>query len=148
MKIKKILGLAAIILLSSCTKSFLDVNNDPNSVTDVPPKTLLPNTLVSMGFANSNELGRAAALLMQYNANSNSASVAGAYDTWIISGFESQWDNEIYGGTLNNLNIIIGKTQAQSPGLCRYCKTSVCIHHIYGYRPVWRCALFTGSSRI
>jgi hypothetical protein len=115
MKIRNILGLSVLILFASCTKSFLDVNNDPNSVTDVPAKTLLPNTIVSMAFANSNELGRAAGLLMQYNANSNSVSVAGAYDTWIISGFESQWDNEIYGGTLNNLNIIINKTQEQSP---------------------------------
>ncbi|HTE12719.1 MAG TPA: SusD/RagB family nutrient-binding outer membrane lipoprotein [Chitinophagaceae bacterium] len=104
-----------MVMVSSCTKSFLDVNKDPNSVTDAPPRTLLPNTTVSMAFANSNEMGKAAALLMQYNANTNSASVAGAYDTWIMGGFESQWDNEIYDGTLNNLGIIIDKTQAKSP---------------------------------
>ena len=67
-----------------------------------------------MAFANSNELGKAAALLMQYNAGI-AGSVAGAYDTWIVGGFESQWSSEIYGGTLNNLNIIMQKTQAQSP---------------------------------
>jgi len=107
--------LLSLLMITSCNKSFLDVNKDPNSVTDVPPRTLLPNTTVSMAFANSNELGKAAALLMQYNANTLSTSVAGAYDTWIVSGFDSQWDNEIYDGALNNLGILIQKTQAQSP---------------------------------
>jgi hypothetical protein len=108
-----------IIILSlsagSCSKSYLDVNNDPNTVSDVPARLLLPNTTVSMAFANSNELGKAAALLMQYNANTNLGSVAGAYDIWNIGGFDGQWTSEIYNGTLNNLGIIIQKTQGTSP---------------------------------
>ena len=107
--------IVSLLIISSCKKSFLDVNVSPNSVTDVPPRTLLPNTTVSMAFANSNELGKAAALLMQYTANTNLGSVAGAYDVWNIGGFDSQWANEIYNGALNNLSILIGKTQALSP---------------------------------
>ena len=102
-----------VIACISCNKSFLDVNKSPNTVTDVPPKTLLPNTLVSIAFANSNELGKAAALLMQYN--SGITGIAAAYDVWNINGFDSQWANEIYDGALNNLAIIIQKTQTASP---------------------------------
>jgi hypothetical protein len=115
MKLKLFAIFCVTSILSSCDKSFLDVNTNPNSVTDVPAKILLPNTTVSMAFANSNELGKAAALLMQYNANTNSASVAGAYDVWNIGNFDSQWSFEIYNGTLNNLGIIIQKTNAISP---------------------------------
>ncbi len=110
----KILSLTLFVVACiSCNKSFLDVNKSPNTVTDVPAKTLLPNTTVSMAFANSNELGKAAGLLMQYNAGI--AGISYAYDVWNINGFESQWANEIYDGALNNLAIIIKKTQMQSP---------------------------------
>jgi len=71
--------------------------------------------MVSIAFANSNELGKAASLLMQYNANTNLAAVAGAYDTWNLGGFDSQWSNEIFDGGLNNLGILIQKTQTKSP---------------------------------
>ncbi|HEV8283982.1 MAG TPA: SusD/RagB family nutrient-binding outer membrane lipoprotein [Chitinophagaceae bacterium] len=110
----KIISLCIIFfIITSCKKSFLDVNNNPNAVTDVPAKTLLPNTTISMGFVNSNELGKAAALLMQYNAGI--INVAYAYDKWNLSSYDNQWSNEIYTNTINNLGILIHKTQEQSP---------------------------------
>jgi len=110
---KKILSISLLLLLAgSGCKKYLDVNTDPNNALDVPPKTLLPNTTVSMAFANSNELGKAAALLMQYNAGINN--VAAAYDTWNVNGFDAQWAFEIYDGTLNNLGILLQKTQGKS----------------------------------
>src|SRR5215218_3350504 len=95
----------AVCIITSC-KKYLDVNEDPNNALDVPPKTLLPNTTVSMAFANSNELGKAAGLLMQYNAGI-AVSVASAYDQWNLSGFDEQWSDEIYNGALNNLDILL-----------------------------------------
>lgn len=109
--------------ITSCEK-YLDVNNDPNNALDVPPKTLLPNTTVSMAFANSNELGKAAALLMQYNAGI-ATSVAYADDTWNLNNFDPQWGNEIYNGTLNNLGILIQKTQGKSPAYAGIAKLEV-----------------------
>jgi hypothetical protein len=111
--VNKIVLLLFIISIVSSCKQYLDVNDDPNNATDVPPKTLLPNTTVSMAFANSNELGKAAGLLMQYNAGI-AVSVASAYDVWNVNGFDAQWGNEIYDGTLNNLNILLEKTQGKS----------------------------------
>ncbi len=116
MKIANRLLSPAILLLivSSCSKPFLDVNKNPNAAVDVPAKTLLPATTVGMAFSNSNELGKAAALLMQYNANTNPASVAGGYDMWNFSGLDGQWSNELYAGAINNLGILIQKTQGKS----------------------------------
>ena len=106
-------ALLAFALLGSCKKSFFDVNTDPNFPLDVPPKTLLPTTTVGTAFANGNELGKVAALLMQYNAGVSGA--AYSYDTWVIDALDNQWNSEVYGTSLVNLNILIGKTQAASP---------------------------------
>jgi len=112
-KIKTLSFVAAVLLFSSCKKSFLDVNTNPNAVVDVTPKTLLPNTTAGMAFTNGNELGKVAALLMQYN--SGIAGQAGAYDTWNIGSLDNSWSNEVYTNVVNNLGILIQKTQAQSP---------------------------------
>lgn len=100
-------------LTFSCSKSFLDVNHNPNAVNDVSQKTLLPNTTVSMAFTNSNELGKAAGLLMQYNAGI--MGVASYMDIWNLGNLDNQWSNEIYTNTINNLGILIRKTQVKSP---------------------------------
>ena len=109
----KIITLTTLVAVAtSCKKSFLDVNTNPNAVTDAPAKVLLPNTTVGMGFSNSNELGKAAALLMQYSAgvSGNSAS----YDQWTFGSFDNQWSNELYANVINNLGIIIQKSEGRS----------------------------------
>lgn len=113
MKIRhKILIYSSVVALASCGKDFLDVNQNPNAVADVPAKVLLPNTIVGMAFANGNELGKAAGLLVQYNSGilGNSAS----YDTWILGSFDNAWSNEIYANTINNLGVIIQKSETRS----------------------------------
>src|SRR5215213_2102884 len=100
---------SAVLLFASCSKEFLDVNNNPNAVTDVPTKLLLPTTIVGMGFANSNELGKAAGLLMHYNAGI--LGLSQAYDRWNINSFDGQWQTELYVNTVNNLGIILQKNE-------------------------------------
>jgi hypothetical protein len=109
---KIIVLLLATLFAVSCSKSFLDVNTNPNAVQDVPPKTLLPNTTVGMAFVNSNELGKIAALLMQYNAGITN--LAFSYDQWNIGGLDGQWSNELYANVINNLAILIQKTKTKS----------------------------------
>jgi hypothetical protein len=112
LSLKTITIAASLILVASCSKSFLDVNTNPNAVTDAPPKILLPNTTVGMAYANANELGKACALLMQYTAgiSGNSAS----YDTWVLGSFDGQWTNELYANVITNLSIIINKSEGRS----------------------------------
>jgi len=100
-------------LFFSCDK-FVDVNNNPNNPTTVPPATLLPTTTLGMAFANSNELGRATSVLVQYNAGAaNQVLQEDRFDLENL--LDNQWGNEIYGGTLNNLQILIDQNQATNP---------------------------------
>jgi hypothetical protein len=111
--IKNIIFILILAAVSSCSKSYLDVNTNPNAVVDVPAKTILPTTTVGMAFTFSNETARAAGLLMQYNAGI--AGQAAAYDQWNIGSLDNSWSNEIYTNVVNNLGILIKKTQAESP---------------------------------
>jgi len=111
---KKLLLISVIAsLLWSCDK-FVDVNQNPNNPTDVPPSTLLPTTTVGMAFANSNELGRAASVLVQYNAGAaNQVLQEDRFD--LDNLLDNQWNGEIYGNTLNDLQILISQHQATNP---------------------------------
>lgn len=50
-KLKYIILLAAIVVLSSCKKDFLDINTDPNNPTDAPIDLLLPTAERTLGDA-------------------------------------------------------------------------------------------------
>ncbi|HET9279632.1 MAG TPA: SusD/RagB family nutrient-binding outer membrane lipoprotein [Flavitalea sp.] len=110
---KYIILLIAITTFGSC-KKYLDVNDTVNNPLDVPARLLLPTTTVGMAWANGNALGRAASVLIQYNAGLSGD--PDAYDAYDLEGdFDNQWNFEIYNGTINNLRILIDKTEATSP---------------------------------
>ena len=112
---KKIMLFAAagILTLASC-KKFLDVNTNPNSPTVVPSKVLLPTTTIGIGWANTNEIGRCASILMQYNAGLANQNLT--YDSYNITGlFDNQWNYEIMEGCVNNLRTIIKQSEATDP---------------------------------
>ena len=52
-KLKYILPLALIVILSSCKKEWLDINKDPNNPTDAPVDLLLPTAQRTLGDALS-----------------------------------------------------------------------------------------------
>lgn len=110
---KYIILFITVATLGSC-KKFLDVNDTVNNPLDVPARLLLPTTTVGTAWANGNALGRAASVLVQYNAGL--AGDPDAYDAYDLEGdFDNQWNFEIYNGTINNLRILIDKTEATSP---------------------------------
>lgn len=110
---KYLIALCMIPALTSC-KKFIDVNTDPNYPTDVPPKLLLSTTTVGLAYTNGNELGRAAGILVQYNAGVNGN--PSEYDLYNMDGkLDNQWNSEIYNGSVNNLRLLISKTQETSP---------------------------------
>lgn len=120
MKNKQLFGLAlaACVVLStaSCKKDeFLDVNTSPNSPTIVGLPVLLTSTVITTGFANSNDLGRVSSLLVQYLAGV--ANQPATYDVYNIRGsFDNQWNGELYGGALVNCKQLIDiATQKSSP---------------------------------
>jgi hypothetical protein len=105
--------LLVLITVTSC-KKYLDVNTTPNNPTAVPPSTILPVTTITLGFASSNDLGRAASALVQHIAGV--ANQTAAYDVYNLDGsFDNQWNGEVYGNALNNLQILIDQYAATSP---------------------------------
>jgi len=106
--------LAAFVLLTTSCKKYLNVNDTPNNPLSVPPATQLPNTSVAIAFANSNELDRAADVIMQHNAGL--ANNPAAYDIYNIRGtMDNDWDFEIYDGAVSACVNLINQTQATSP---------------------------------
>jgi len=102
------------IVFVSCNKDFLDVNDTPNNPLEVPPSVILPNTTIGMAFANANDLNRATSLIVQHIAGV--ASQSATYDVYSLDGaFDNQWNFEIYGGTLNNLQVLIDQYSITSP---------------------------------
>jgi hypothetical protein len=111
---KKVIVYILLIATGISCKKFVDVNKSPNDPTDVPPKLLLPTTTIAGAWANSNELGRAASVLVQYmtGLNGNPRS----YDHFEMDGFmDNQWNSELYSGNINNLRLLVRKTQETSP---------------------------------
>ncbi|MEI6950431.1 SusD/RagB family nutrient-binding outer membrane lipoprotein [Paraflavisolibacter sp. H34] len=99
--------------LSSCQK-YLDVNDNPNNPTEVPARLLLPTTTLANAWANGNALGRAASILVQYNAGL--AGDPDNFDAYKLEGsFSNQWNSEIYTVSVTNLRTIIQQSQASDP---------------------------------
>ncbi|HEY0042103.1 MAG TPA: SusD/RagB family nutrient-binding outer membrane lipoprotein [Flavisolibacter sp.] len=111
--ILSIIGLIGVLLFSSCKKYF-DVNRTPNNPLEVPPATILPVTQISMAFANANELGRAASVLVQHNAGlGNQVLQEDIYS--LDNQFDNQWSFELYGNGIVNLRTLIKEQEAANP---------------------------------
>jgi Starch-binding associating with outer membrane len=114
MKKVSIIIIIAIIAFTSCKKNFLDINDTPNNPLQVPPSVILPNTTIAIAFANANDLNRGTSAIMQHIAGV--ANQTAAYDVYALDGaFDNQWNGEIYGGALNNLQILIDQYSTTSP---------------------------------
>ena len=106
--------LIAAIGFVSCKKGFLDVNSTPNLPLAVPPSVILPNITIATAFANSNDLNRAASVLIQHTAGV--ANQVAAYDVFLLDGsFDNQWNSEIYNGAINNMQVLIDQYSSSSP---------------------------------
>src|SRR6266478_6431287 len=102
-----------LITFASC-KKYLAVNISPNNPPNVPVTTILPTTTIGLAFANSNDLDRATSALVQHIAGV--ANQTQAYDIYNLDGaFDNQWNGEIYGNTLNDLQILIDQYASTSP---------------------------------
>ena len=73
-KIAFLLPLSGLLIISSCKKTFTNVNKNPNAVATVPPGLLLPTVEAAMAYTQGGDMSRFSSLLMQtvYGANSQS----------------------------------------------------------------------------
>jgi hypothetical protein len=107
--------IAGLLFSFSCGKSkFLDINKTPNNPTSVPPSVLLPATTIAIAFANGNEMGRIASVLIQHNAGT--ANQMATYDVYNLDGaLENSWNFETYSNPVSDLRSLIASTESSSP---------------------------------
>jgi len=114
MKKLTIFLIASSFILGSCKKHFLDINDNPNNPTSVPPSAILSNILIGAAFTNANDLNRATSVLVQHTAGV--ANQVQQYDIFNLdNNFDNQWSFEIYGGVLVNAQILIDQYSQTSP---------------------------------
>lgn len=120
-KIRYIILTASIIFFGSCEK-FLDVNDDPNNVTEVNITQLLPSVTVNVGYMGASDLLRFASLLMQQFSGQGPNTGFGTfkeYERYNIndSDVNGQWVR-IFATTLSDIQLLI--TNAEASGSPHY----------------------------
>ena len=106
-KIALLLILPGIVVTSSCKKTFFtDVNNNPNTLTTVPPALLLPTVEAALAYTQGGDMSRFSSLFMQtvYGANSQSQQYY-LYNTSPGS-FDNLWP-DLYTATMENNHTLI-----------------------------------------
>ncbi|WP_143309813.1 SusD/RagB family nutrient-binding outer membrane lipoprotein [Chitinophaga vietnamensis] len=121
--------LGALVVMTACTKNFLDINTDPNNPTKVSLVQLLPSTeqglAYALGFSNSGRgaigLTEVLAVYMhqvtvresqdQYGANGSQFDINGSWSQFYSSQGATSSSDII--GTMENLNVLIRLAEQQ-----------------------------------
>ncbi len=115
MKIKNIISksliIGAVLFTSSCN-DYLDINIDPNSVSDAPIEQLLTSVTANVGFTGGSDLNRYASLIVQQYSGQGSGATTQPqeYERYNIQGSDlnNLW-NSLYSTTLSDIELIIQK---------------------------------------
>ncbi|SFT12686.1 SusD/RagB family nutrient-binding outer membrane lipoprotein [Sphingobacterium wenxiniae] len=115
---KKIFSLLLVTsLLSTSCESFLDINDDPNSVTKVGVNQLLPSVTVNVGYLGASDLFRVAGVFSQQFSGQgpvNGHVAFKEYERYNVndSDINNQWV-AIFGTTLSDISILIEQATAE-----------------------------------
>jgi len=107
----KISILAIGILLNASCKKYLDINIDPDNISDAPLPQLLTSAQVNVGFAGGSDLFRYSTLIaQQMSGQASQPFQTYDYDRYNISGSDQNnvWAN-LNSTTLSDLELIIKK---------------------------------------
>lgn len=115
MKIKNIISksfiIGAVFFAGSCN-DYLDINVDPNSVSDAPIEQLLTSVTTNVGFTGGSDLNRYAGLITQMYSGQGSGATTQPqdYERYLITGSDlnNLW-NSLYSTTLSDIELIIQK---------------------------------------
>lgn len=113
----KLLALVLGVTLFASCQDYLDINKDPNSVTDVPIEQLLTSATTTIGFFAGSDLHRYGALLAQQFSGQGSGATTQPqeYDRYNIQGSDlnNLW-NLIYATILSDLEVIVQKANTEN----------------------------------
>jgi len=115
---KKIFKLSIILLLvlsSSCSKDWLSVNSDPNSILSAPDSLVFPSGVASVATVIGGQYAIMGGIWCQYFTQNNTANQYKDLDGFNITTttMDDQWD-ELYAGALKDFKYV--REQAQQEG--------------------------------
>ena len=108
--------LAALIIVSSCSKDWLDVNVDPNNPATANPELVLPAGQMSVGTVVGYYYNLVGGFWSQYWSQSNAANQYKYIDQYQIQDISAsnQWGwREMYANGLSDLQFVINTTRAK-----------------------------------
>lgn len=107
--IKALCVVVSLSMLAGCVDDITDLNDNPNNPVDVPPEFIFPSAVVVGTYQLGGPLNRPLSLWTQYFATAGGQfQRIDRYDVATTT-FNNQW-NEMYAEALNDLDIMIGKT--------------------------------------
>jgi hypothetical protein len=111
LNISAVAMVATLALTSSC-QDYLDINRDPNYLTEVPVQFLLPGSQVGTGFLLGNTIQNVNSLWVQHLAGTGTQT--DPYDRYNInpSDLNNEW-NGLYANVLDDLKEVEEKGQAE-----------------------------------
>lgn len=105
--------IATIVLISGCSKDWLDVNTDPNNASAATAELVFPSGVVSIGSQTGGYYNLVGGFWSQYWSQSNAANQYKYIDQYQINSgdFNRMW-REMYSGGLSDLNYVIQQSEA------------------------------------
>lgn len=99
------------IVFNSCKKDFLDVNEDPSKVADVPPGLLLSSIESQIAYAQGGDAGRITGVFMQHYTGA--ARQFAQYQIYNVapSDVDNLWRFNLYAGALQDLKLLERKSE-------------------------------------
>src|SRR5689334_13795181 len=115
MKHTYLMALGFVVVLASCKKT-LDINNDPNSFTDVPVNTILPAAEVNLAYALGGDASRISGNIVQYyGGHRNQPLDYGQYNITPAT-TDNFWTN-MYSVVLTNLKSVAEKSRVEGDSI-------------------------------
>ena len=97
----------------SCKKYFEDINVSENQPSALPISALLPSIQVHISYAQGGDVARYAGVFTQYITGFSRQFVAYQNYSFTENDFDNLWRLNLYGGPLQDLNILINQAAAE-----------------------------------
>ncbi len=113
-RIKIFIMAAVLVVTAASCKKYLDINKDPDNISDAPLPQLLTSAQVNLGFEGGSDLFRYSTLIaQQMSGQASQPNQTYEYDRYNITGSD---ENNLWGSinssTLSDLELIIKKATA------------------------------------
>jgi hypothetical protein len=105
---------SALLFTAASCKKYLDINTDPDNISDAPLAQLLTSAQVNLGFESGSDLFRYSTLIaQQMSGQASQPNQTYEYDRYNITGSDANnvWSS-INSTTLSDLELIITKATA------------------------------------